>query len=214
MQTQAVARSRTECDAYREAAKSTSLVTPARQKVLAFASLRPGEFVLDVGCGAGALSISAARLVHPDGWVAAVDTSDMVVNQARVEAAAHGIGNIGFLRMHPEDLHFREGLFDAALCCLGLSAEGEPVAALREMRRVLRPGGRAAVAVWGGCHRPEGAASPLGAGNTLAATVLGAGFRDVRVERLRVLVHDDSGSSDPAGEFVVAAGRKPELRES
>jgi ubiquinone/menaquinone biosynthesis C-methylase UbiE len=72
-----------------------------------------------------------------------------MVDAARQRAAQRGLCQLGFARMDAEQLALPDGGFDLALCALGLMYVPEPAQALREMRRVLRPGGRVALAVWG-----------------------------------------------------------------
>lgn len=116
-------------------------------EMLAMAALRSGESVLDLACGAGALSAAALQAVAPAGTVVGIDIADAMVAaaQARVQAPAQA----RFERMDAEQLVLPDGRFDAALCALGLMYMPDPPAALRELRRVLRPGGRAVLAVWG-----------------------------------------------------------------
>jgi len=79
----------------------------------------------------------------------ATDISERMVQIARSTASARGVGNIRFERMDAEDLQIEESKFDVAVCALGLMYVPDPESAVRELHRVLRPGGRAAVAVWG-----------------------------------------------------------------
>jgi SAM-dependent methyltransferase len=113
------------------------------------AALRPGERVLDVACGTGLVSFAAARAVGQAGGVCGVDLSGQMVDAARARAAALGLGQAEFLRMDAESLDCADASFDVALCSLGLMYLPEPERALRELARVLRPGGRLVLAVWG-----------------------------------------------------------------
>ncbi|MFO1036199.1 MAG: methyltransferase domain-containing protein [Geminicoccaceae bacterium] len=124
-------------------------IAPAHDVMLSMADLRPGERVLDVAAGTGLVTFRAAEAVGPTGSVTGTDISGEMVERARDMGRAHGQATVQFERADAEDLPFAEGLFDVALCGLGLMYVPDPVQALREMRRVLRPGGRAAVAVWG-----------------------------------------------------------------
>ncbi|MDP2004790.1 MAG: class I SAM-dependent methyltransferase [Rubrivivax sp.] len=118
-------------------------------ELLALAALVPGEQVLDVACGTGLVSYAAARAVGRTGRVCGVDLSGAMVRAAQVKALQAPGLPVSFERMDAESLVWPEASFDVVLCALGLMYMPEPEQALREMRRVLRPGGRLVVAVWG-----------------------------------------------------------------
>ncbi|KWT97529.1 MULTISPECIES: methyltransferase domain-containing protein [unclassified Variovorax] len=124
-------------------------LAPAHQALMALAAPRAGEQVLDVACGTGLVALAAAEAVGPQGRVLGTDLSDHMVDAARQRAAQRGLVQLGFARMDAEQLALPDGGFDLVLCALGLMYVPEPAQALREMRRVLRPGGRLALAVWG-----------------------------------------------------------------
>jgi SAM-dependent methyltransferase len=107
-----------------------------------FAGVAPGHHALDVGCGPGALT---ARLVARlgAGAVAAVDPSSSFVDAARARFPGVDV-RLG----HAEDLPFPDGSFDVAIAQLVVQFMSDPVAGLREMARVVRPGGTLAATVW------------------------------------------------------------------
>lgn len=121
----------------------------ARAGLLAMAVPAAGERVLDVACGTGLVAFEAARAVGPDGRVFGIDLSGQMVDAARLQSSKKALSNVGFARMDAESLALPDASFDLALCALGLMYLPDPERALREMRRVLRPGGRMALAVWG-----------------------------------------------------------------
>jgi ubiquinone/menaquinone biosynthesis C-methylase UbiE len=121
----------------------------AQAALLAAAALRDGERVLDVACGTGLVSFAAARAVGASGEVLGVDLSGGMVDAARERGLQREVSNAAFVRMDAEALALPDASFDVVLCALGLMYVPEPEQALREMRRVLRPGGRLVVAVWG-----------------------------------------------------------------
>ena len=117
--------------------------------LLRLAALAPGERVLDVACGSGLVSFAAARAVGPSGRVIAIDLSGRMVDGARRRAIDEQVANIRFARMDAERLDLPDASVDVVLCALGLMYLPAPEHALREMRRVLRPGGRMVASVWG-----------------------------------------------------------------
>jgi len=121
----------------------------AQDEMLACAALQAGERVLDVACGTGLVTLRAAQAVGPQGEAIGTDISAGMIDIAWTRATAQRIGNVRFQRMGAESLDFPERRFDAVLCALGLMYVTHPEQALYEMRRILRPGGRVAIAVWG-----------------------------------------------------------------
>jgi SAM-dependent methyltransferase len=118
-------------------------------ELLALAAPAPGEAVLDVACGTGVVAAAAARAVGPVGRVLGVDLADTMVQVSRQRAHGLGLVQAAFERMDAEQLQLPDASFDLALCALGLMYLPDPDAALRELHRVLRPGGRVVLAVWG-----------------------------------------------------------------
>lgn len=118
-------------------------------QLLAQCPPRAGERVLDVACGTGLVSFAAAHAVGSGGAVLGVDISGQMVEAARARVHTTRQANAAFARMDAEAMTVPDATFDVALCALGLMYMPEPETALREMRRVLRPGGRLGVAVWG-----------------------------------------------------------------
>jgi ubiquinone/menaquinone biosynthesis C-methylase UbiE len=106
--------------------------------------LRPGMALLDVGCGPGTITADLAELVAP-GRVTAADASAEVLEQARRTAAGRGLETVDFVRTDVHALDFPDGSFDVVHAHQVLQHVADPVAALREMRRVCRPGGLVAV---------------------------------------------------------------------
>jgi ubiquinone/menaquinone biosynthesis C-methylase UbiE len=107
----------------------------------------PGSRVLDVGCGFGDTTQSIARQVGPEGAAVGVDCAPNFVKTATHEAKDAGLGNASFFvaDVQRDDLR---GPYDALFARFGTMFFNAPVAALRNMRRALRPGGRLAMIVW------------------------------------------------------------------
>jgi ubiquinone/menaquinone biosynthesis C-methylase UbiE len=111
--------------------------------IISGAQLRQGMNVLDLASGSGEPALTAAQVVGPDGHVAATDISSEMLLVAEENARSLGLGNLTFRQMDAQELPFQDESFDAVTCRLGLMFFPDPRAALREVRRVLRPGGRA-----------------------------------------------------------------------
>lgn len=124
-------------------------LAPAHAELLERAAPAPGERVLDIACGTGLVSLAAARAVGPQGRVVGVDISARMVEAARERAGRAGLAQASFERMDAEHLELPGAGFDVVTCALGLMYLPEPERAVREMLRVLRPGGRLVLAVWG-----------------------------------------------------------------
>ena len=113
--------------------------------LLRLARLAPGQRVLDVATGTGIAAEAALDLVGPSGHVVAADISPAMVERARERLG--GAPNVSFAVEDGQSLTFPAESFDAVLCNMGLMYFPNPVRGLSEFRRVLRPGGRAAVSV-------------------------------------------------------------------
>jgi len=121
----------------------------ARAELLDLADLSPGLSLLDVCSGPGWLAIDGAATCA-GGRAVGVDLSSQMVALARGNATAAGAPDVEFVVMDAQHLEFSEATFDRVVCGLGLMHAPDPVAALTEMARVTRPGGRVALSVWGG----------------------------------------------------------------
>jgi SAM-dependent methyltransferase len=105
-------------------------------------ALRPGERVVDVGCGAGIDSLIAARMVGPDGGVVGVDMTPAMVDRARTSAAEGGFSNVSFPGGLAESLPVADGWADVVISNGVLNLFPDKLAGLQEMARVLKPDGR------------------------------------------------------------------------
>lgn len=107
-------------------------------------SLKPHMKILDIGCGPGTITADLAALV-PDGHVTGADHAPGILDQARATAAERGVGNVDFTTADVHALDWPDDTFCVVHAHQVLQHVGDPVQALREMRRVTRPGGIIAV---------------------------------------------------------------------
>jgi len=119
------------------------------ERLAMHARIRPGMRLLDLACGTGDPAISLARMVGPDGRVMAIDLSLGMVEVARANAGRAGATNIEFRRADMQALPFEDSRFDAVTSRIGIMYAADMTKAILEIRRVLKPGGRMAFAVWG-----------------------------------------------------------------
>jgi SAM-dependent methyltransferase len=111
--------------------------------LMADADIRPTDHVLDVGCGTGVLTRELLKVVGPEGSVTAIDLSESMLSVARtvcIGANCH-LGNAA-------NLPFDDNRFDAVISSFMLMFAEDPQQVLRELKRVLKPGGRLVVAIW------------------------------------------------------------------
>jgi ubiquinone/menaquinone biosynthesis C-methylase UbiE len=174
----------------------------ATQAIVDFAQAQPGMRVLDVACGTGAPALQVARRVAPGGHVTATDLSPGPLQIAAQRARDRNLTNICFEVADVHRLQFPDETFDLVTSRLGVMFFADLPCALREIRRVLKPGGRVAVLSWGPMEQPYFQATGMiimrhlggdlptaakqvfkfGERGTLAAAFAAAGFRDVREE--------------------------------
>jgi arsenite methyltransferase len=109
---------------------------------LCLGEIRPGQTVLDLGCGAGLDSILAARRVGPAGKVIGVDMTDQMLDKALRSAEALGLGNVEFLHARIEALPIQDAVADMAISNGVFNLCPDKAKALAETWRILRPGGR------------------------------------------------------------------------
>jgi SAM-dependent methyltransferase len=138
-----------------------------RAWMLDLADLEPGNVVLDVGCGTGTLLLEAAKRVGPSGALHGIEPSTEMAARARHKAEGRGV-RLEVIETSADRLPYPTPMFDAVFCTLVLhhlpgSMRG---VAIREMRRVLRPGGRVVIIDW---QRPKSLAKAITGGLSLAS---------------------------------------------
>ncbi len=179
---------------------------PAQDRVLELADLQPGESVLETACGTGLVTERIAGAIAPDGLVIATDLSEEMTRKTADRLQnVNGIDR-SVLRADAEALPLDDHSVDVAICALGIMYYPDPLKGLKEMQRVLKPAGRAAVTIWGersNCgwaeifpiveKRVASDVCPMffqqGTGNTLEMTMKRAGFTEIHTERRKAELH-------------------------
>ena len=118
-----------------------------RAVLLRAAALAPGEDVLDVGCGNGALALQAGAVVAP-GRVVGIDLSSEMLTNGRAQAAAAGRSNVSFVHADAQEHAFDPSSFDVVVSNAGAMFFDDQDAAFSNLRAALKPGGRIALLVW------------------------------------------------------------------
>jgi SAM-dependent methyltransferase len=112
-------------------------------------ALGRGALVLDVCSGSGGSALPAAEIVGPEGRVVAVDLAERLIALAEEKARTRGLSNIEFKVADMLALGYRDCSFDAVICVFGIFFVSDMTAAVRELWRMVRPGGKLAVTTWG-----------------------------------------------------------------
>jgi ubiquinone/menaquinone biosynthesis C-methylase UbiE len=131
------------------------LFEPWARVLLDEVNLRPGEAVLDVATGPGTVARLAAARLGSQGRVVAADIALPMLDIARAKPVIASAASIEYVESPAAPLPIPSGTFDAVLCQQGLQFFPDRLGALREMHRVLKPSGRAAIAVWAQIERNQ-----------------------------------------------------------
>ena len=129
-------------------ARFQRVAMPVSQWMVEAIHPQPGHRVLELAAGLGDTGLLAAELVQPGGSVIISDGAEGMVQAAREHAAEVGAANVEVRQMQAEWIDLPAASVDAVLCRFAYMLLVDPEAALRETRRVLKPGGRVALAVW------------------------------------------------------------------
>jgi ubiquinone/menaquinone biosynthesis C-methylase UbiE len=111
--------------------------------------LQAGAKVLDVGCGTGASALPAAQVVGKDGFVVGVDLAARLLDRARSKAMASNLDNVEFRVADMTALNYPDGSFDAVVSVFSIFFVPDMEGLVRELWRMVRPGGKLAVTTWG-----------------------------------------------------------------
>jgi SAM-dependent methyltransferase len=197
-----------------EAPGLQALTGPVSQWLVEEVHPQPGQTILELAAGPGETGFLAAELIRPGGTLICTDFAEGMLEAARARAREIGLDNVEFRRLDAESMDLEAASIDGVLCRWGYMLMADPGAALRETRRVLRPLGRVALAVWGPpqdnpwvtiageeVRRLAGAPEPdfdapgmfaLARPGRLEDALADAGFTDVRVQPLDLRFTYDS----------------------
>jgi SAM-dependent methyltransferase len=128
-------------------------LTPVRNWLITHLAPQPGDTVLELGAGPGDTGFAAATLVGEGGRLISSDFSPEMVDVARRRGAELGLDNVEYRVIDAERVELDAASVDGVLCQSSYMLVADPAAALSETRRVLRPGGRLAMSVWGAPER-------------------------------------------------------------
>jgi len=191
------------------------------EAIVAEAKVQPGMHVLDAACGTGEPAISIAQLLHGTGLVVGIDISTEPLKIAEQRARDRSLSNTRFQQADVHSLPFAAASFDRVTCRLGIMFFSDLPRALGEMRRVLKPGGRATLLAWGPMQQPyfdstigtilrmlPGAALPasakqmfrFGEAGVLRAALSDAGFCGIEEER-RIVPWSWPGTPEDVWEY-------------
>jgi SAM-dependent methyltransferase len=185
------------------------LAAPVSHWMIEAIAPRPGQRVLELAAGLGETAMLAAELVAPVGGVVVSDQAESMLEGARARAIELGLANVEFQVLNAEWIDLPLASVDAVLCRWGYMLMADPEAALGETRRVLRPGGRLALAVWDSVQAnpwallpaqelierglskppgPEDSPGPFALGDAARVQELlaGAGFAEIEVHSLEL----------------------------
>jgi SAM-dependent methyltransferase len=126
---------------------------PVSERLVAEIDPRPGHKVLDLAAGTGETGFLVAERIGPTGRLYATDVAVAMVDAARRGAAARGLDNVECSVVDAQEIDLPDDSVDAVVSRFGLMLMPRPERAVAEIRRVLRPGGRCAYAVWGPLDR-------------------------------------------------------------
>jgi SAM-dependent methyltransferase len=184
------------------------------RRLVELAGVKAGDRVLDVAAGYGEPSLTAARVVGPEGKVVATDISAGMLAFGRERATAAGIENVEFVESDASSLDYPAESFDAALSRWGIIFEPEGEAVAARVRGFLVPGSKMAISSWGPPERSPMIAVPMGTAlqhlnvpppppgtpgplsrptpEAIGGLLEGGGFTDVEVEELNADFEWDS----------------------
>jgi SAM-dependent methyltransferase len=134
-------------------AQLADALTPVREWLIRELGPKPGETVLELGAGTGETGFAAAAILGDNGRLISTDFSPEMVEVARRRGTELALGNVDYRVIDAEHIELDSGSVDGALCQSAYMLAADPAAALAETRRVLRPGGRLALSVWGAPER-------------------------------------------------------------
>ncbi len=181
-----------------------ALFGPWSNELMKFARPAPGERVLDVACGTGAVTRNVANRIGANAFIAGLDFNSKMLRVARVTAQQQGLG-IEWCTGRAEQLPLPGSRFDLVTCQFWLMLFPDRQAALAEMRRVLRKGGRVCLSVWQSLEKHpfyqaleelgrrrlgismNGRVFTLGDAGELARLMTEAGFRHVEIEPVSIM---------------------------
>lgn len=205
---------------------------PVREWLVRELDPQPGDTVLELAAGVGDTGFEVARIVGEDGRVISTDFSPKMLDEARRRGAELGLENVDYRVVDAERIELDPDSVDGVLCRYGYMLMEDAAAALAETRRVLRPGGRVTLAVWGPPERnpffgvtarvlverghvpppdPEGPGIfSMASAERTSALLEGAGFTSTRVEEIPVSFEFDDAEDylgflgDTAGPIALA----------
>ena len=204
-------------------------IGPHGERALALLAARPGERVLDLGCGCGDSSLTLARSVAPGGKVLGLDLSEPMLARARERAAAAGLANLELRAADVQSAALPPGSFDAAFSRFGVMFFSDPVTAFRNVLGALRPGGRLAFVCWRPVAEndwvkvPMAAAAPhlslpppaapdtpgpfsFGDAERVRQILAAAGFGAIRIEPATLPMAPGGGGLDEAADTFLEVG--------
>ena len=193
----------------RRRAEVEEVSRPVREWMVRELGPRDGDTVLELAAGLGETGFDAGAMVGHRGHLISSDFSPAMLDAARRRGAERSVGNVEYRVIDAERIELDDDSVDHVLCRFGYMLMADPAAALAETRRVLRPGGRLTLAVWGPPEQnpffailginlttrglippPEPPPAPglfnMASAERTTALLHGAGFVDVRTEEVPV----------------------------